>query len=211
MSPTRFADVTNSGSITAAGSGIDAGTNATVTNHAGASITGGQFGIAVDAGFANVVNSGSITATFAGISAQTDATVTNNAGASITGGGGGYGIVTNTGFANVINSGSITGGNGILANTAANVTNSGSITGTANYGIYAGTNATVTNNASAAASITGGKYGIRAAHGFCQCDQFRQHHRRPVRNFRHHRRRFFGFQQRHDLRRPRGDPVRRHR
>ena len=53
-----------------AGSGIHAGTNATVTNNAGASIAGGQLGISADAGFANVINSGSITATFAGISAQ---------------------------------------------------------------------------------------------------------------------------------------------
>jgi hypothetical protein len=61
--------------------GIYAGTNATVTNNAGASITGGRSGIFANAGFADVINSGRITGTaMFGIFAQTDATVTNNAG-----------------------------------------------------------------------------------------------------------------------------------
>ena len=55
--------MTNSGSITGtAGFGIHADTNATVTNNAGASITGGLNGIDATTGFANVTNSGSITA-----------------------------------------------------------------------------------------------------------------------------------------------------
>ncbi|TYL69594.1 autotransporter domain-containing protein [Bradyrhizobium cytisi] len=122
--------------------GIDARTNATVTNNAGGSITGGQIGINANSGFADVTNSGSITGTSnTGIFAFTNAIVTNNAGASITGAG--NGIVASFGFADV--------------------TNSGSITGTTNFGIVANTNATVTNNAGA--SITGGQYGIYAVGG----------------------------------------------
>ena len=56
------ANVTNSGSITGtANYGIYAGTNATVTNNAGASIAGGQFGIiASTAGSSSVFNAGTI-------------------------------------------------------------------------------------------------------------------------------------------------------
>ena len=56
------ANVTNSGSITGtANYGIYAGTNATVTNNAGASIAGGQFGIiASTAGSSSVFNAGAI-------------------------------------------------------------------------------------------------------------------------------------------------------
>ena len=139
------AEIINSGSITGTGNGADgiiADTNATVTNNAGASISGDRIGVYARFGFANVTNSGSITGTSnIGIYGSTDATVTNNAGASITGGG--QGIYADTGFANV--------------------TNSGSITGTATAGIAAATNATVTNNAGA--SITGGNYGITAGAG----------------------------------------------
>jgi uncharacterized protein with beta-barrel porin domain len=161
--------------------------DATVTNNAGASIAGGQYGIYALTGFANVTNSGSITGASIfsqGIYAGTNATVTNNAAASIAGGE--IGIIAQTGFANVINSGIITGASyGIFARTDAtvtnnaagiitggaigiatitgfaNVTNSGSITSTLSQGIYAGTNATVTNNA--AANITGSQIGIAAA------------------------------------------------
>jgi len=165
--------------------GINAGIylgDATVTNNAGASITGGQHGINTF-DFANVTNSGSITGTNnIGIFAVTNATVTNNASASITGANNG---IIAIGFANVTNSGSITGTStvgifadtnatvtnnagasitggqhGINTNGFANVTNSGSITGTTSTGIFTITNATVTNNAGA--SITGGQYGIRA-------------------------------------------------
>ena len=81
---TGFANVTNSASITGTSSfGIHADTNATVTNNAGASITGGLDGIDAATGFASVTNSGSITAAGSGIHAGTNATVTNNAGASI--------------------------------------------------------------------------------------------------------------------------------
>jgi uncharacterized protein with beta-barrel porin domain len=160
---------------------------ATVTNNAGAGITGGQVGINANGGFANVTNSGSITGTTGyGVYAGTNATVTNNASASITGGN--YGIDANGGFADVTNSGSIagTGSVGIVAGTNAtvtnnagasitggvlaiyanngfaNVTNSGSITGTST-GIVASTDAMVTNNAGA--SIAGGNYGIYAGGG----------------------------------------------
>lgn len=171
-------------------SGIFLG-DATVTNNAGASITGGVFGIFAGSGLANVTNSGSITSTgFAGIGATTNASVTNNAGASITGGF--DGILANTGFATVTNSGSITGAtdSGISANTdatvtnnvgasiaggqdginavngSANVTNSGSITSSSigRSGILAAINATVINNAGA--NIAGVDFGIEAVGGF---------------------------------------------
>jgi hypothetical protein len=150
--------------------------DATVTNNAGAAITG-AFGIAASTGAANVTNTGSITGTTDTGIAASDATVTNNAGAAITGGF--FGINAFTGAANVTNSGNITGSTdtGIFAQTnaivtnnpgaaitggvsgnvanfgAANVTNSGSIAGTTFAGIFAQTNATVINNA--AAAITG--------------------------------------------------------
>jgi uncharacterized protein with beta-barrel porin domain len=159
-----------------------------VINNAGATITGGQYGILAGTGSIDVTNSGSITGTsFDGISARTNATVTNNAGASITGGQ--AGIDAATGVATVTNSGNITGGstsdgifaqtnatvtnnagatvaggaNGISAAGVATVTNSGSITATIFYGIVAATHVAVTNNAGA--SVTGGQYGIYAAGG----------------------------------------------
>ena len=152
---------------------------ATVTNNAGASITGVSAGI-VAIGSADVTNFGSITGTGAtgtGIRAGTSATVTNKAGGSITGGDRGIysfngstdvtnsGIITGTSDtgifavtdAKVTNNagGSITGGTtGIYASIgSANVINSGSIAGTSDTGIYGGANATVTN--AAGASITG--------------------------------------------------------
>ena len=172
--------------VTGTDNGIAVG-DGTVTNGAGASITGGSYGVLANVGAIDVTNSGSITGTAgSGIFARTGATVTNNAGASITGGS--FGIVANTGAANVTNSGSITGtsdtgiyadanvtvtnnagasitgGNGIHSQSgAANVTNSGSITSTSDIGIYGDFGSTVTNNAGA--SISGGTYGIVVANG----------------------------------------------
>jgi uncharacterized protein with beta-barrel porin domain len=184
-----IANITNSGSILGTiNEGIFAGTSATVTNNAGASIKGAT-GIMVQAGGASVINSGSITGTsLDGLFAQAASTVTNNTGASITGGQ--NGIRVQNGAANVVNSGSINGttDTGILAQAAvtvtnnggasitggqfgiasaggaANVTNSGSITGTAGSGIFAQTDATVTNNAGA--TIAAGQFGIRGNGGF---------------------------------------------
>ena len=164
-------------------------TNATVTNNAGATITGVQRGIYAIAGFADVTNSGHITSTSGnGIFASTNATVTNDAGASIAGGF--SGISARFGFAHVVNSGSIEGAidAGVVAITNATVTNNagasiagglygirataggsssvfnaGTITGFTNTGIAAGTSATVTN--AFGASIAGGQYGIRASGG----------------------------------------------
>ena len=172
--------------VTGTDNGIAVG-DGTVTNGAGASITGGSYGVLANVGAIDVTNSGSIAGTAgSGIFARTSATVTNNAGASITGGS--FGIVANTGAANVTNSGSITGtsdtgiyadanvtvtnnagasitgGNGIHSQSgAANVTNSGSITGTSDRGIFAATDATVINNAGA--SITSAYTGIVAFSG----------------------------------------------
>ncbi len=186
---TGFANVTNSGSITGtSGDGIFAFTNATVTNNAGATITG-LSGIYAVTGFADVTNSGHITGTSGnGIFASTNATVTNDAGASIAGGF--SGISVRLGFAHVVNSGSIEGtiDAGVVAITNATVTNNagasiagglygirataggsssvfnaGTITGFTNTGIAAGTSATVTN--AFGASIAGGQYGIRASAG----------------------------------------------
>ncbi|MBH5399095.1 autotransporter domain-containing protein [Bradyrhizobium sp. CNPSo 4010] len=184
---TGAVNITNFGSIAStSGSGIDAATDAIVTNNVGASITGAVAIWTHNA--ATVTNSGSIAGTSGpGIYASTSATVTNNAGADITGRN--AGIAANNGAAAVTNSGSITGttANGILASSSAtvtnnagasitggavgietftgavNVTNSGSIAGTSSYGISAGSSATVTNNAGA--SITGGLLGIVANFG----------------------------------------------
>jgi len=177
------ASVIGSGTLT----GIFLG-DATVTNNAGGSITGIDFGIKTATGSAIVTNSGSIEniLTSASIFAQTNATVINNAGAKIVGFSGG--IQTATGFANVTNSGVINGINdaGIIAQTNttvtnnagaiieggfgirtatgfANVTNSGNIFGIGNIAISAQTNATVTNNAGAL--IGGTLYGILANAG----------------------------------------------
>jgi uncharacterized protein with beta-barrel porin domain len=152
-----------SNTVTGTNAGIAIGEGA-VTNNAGASITGGNFGVLANAGAANVINYGSIIGTAQeGIAASTNATVTNNAGASITGGTQG---ITANGVTVTNNAGaSIVGGvEGIHANTgAANVINSGSITGTTDAGIFANTNATVTNNTGA--SITGGNVGVSANTG----------------------------------------------
>lgn len=111
--------VTNSGSITGTdgllGRGIYADTNATVTNLAAGSITGGAHGIFA-LGSADVTNSGSIAgAANAGIGAVGTATVTNNAGGSITGGFYGIGATV----ADVTNSGNITGGQVGIAGSSA--------------------------------------------------------------------------------------------
>ena len=82
-----------------------------MTNNAGASIEGGQYGIRANIGLANVTNSGSITGTgitAAGIYAGTNAIVTNNAGASIAGGA--NGIIAFGGGSSVFNAGTISGG-----------------------------------------------------------------------------------------------------
>jgi uncharacterized protein with beta-barrel porin domain len=135
--------------VTGANRGIFLG-DLTVTNNAGAIITGGNYGIVANTGAANVTNSGSITGTsIDGIVANTgNVTVTNNAGASIMG-----------------------ARDGIVADqAAANVTNSGSIFGGTLDGIFARTNVTVTNNAGA--NITGGQYGVRADTGTANVTNF---------------------------------------
>ncbi len=84
---TGFANVTNSGSITGtATAGIAAATNATVTNNAGASITGGNYGITAGAGGSSVFNAGSITGGIAAIQfAGVGNTLTLAQGSVITG------------------------------------------------------------------------------------------------------------------------------
>jgi uncharacterized protein with beta-barrel porin domain len=106
--------VTNSGNITGVNGGgaITAGifgvASATVTNNAGAGITGTSDGIYVIVGSANVTNSGSITGGANGIYAETSATVTNNAGGSITGGD--FGVYAHGAGSSVFNAGTISGG-----------------------------------------------------------------------------------------------------
>ena len=169
-------NITNSGSISVSVGGVSdaiyAYADATVTNNAGATITGGWS--AINAGqFTNgsitLINSGSVLNTFSGYAdlyAWNNVTVVNNAGANITG----YGnaIWGHQGFVDVTNSGSISGttpGNGlgsaILAGTYVAVTNNAgaSITG-AKYGIYAGGGSSTVFNAG---TISGGTAAIRFA------------------------------------------------
>ncbi|WP_246250770.1 autotransporter domain-containing protein [Bradyrhizobium cajani] len=157
-------NLTNSGTISGtagASDGAFALANATVTNTAGATISGGTRGV-VAIGTADVINAGTITGTSTyGIYAGTSATVmSNSAAATITGG---QSAIHSAGTANVTNAGSLTGtsDSGIFAQIKATVTNNtaASITG-GQYGVYANA-ADVTN----AGNITGGLSGIRAAGG----------------------------------------------
>lgn len=177
--------VTSSGVITGTSLwGIFGNTTATVSNNAGASITGG-IGILANGGAATVTNSGSIVGTNGfGIASTANTTVTNSAGASITGttsaiGGNSANVVNsgtiaglNFGIASANNvtainrtGGSITGGtDGIYSQLGAtSVINSGNIVGTGGEGVFGGTSATVTNNAGS--MIAGGTVGISAATG----------------------------------------------
>jgi autotransporter-associated beta strand protein len=152
----------NPGSVSSQNnSGVAAGTSATVTNNAGADITGGYYGIKAGT-FVNLVNSGNVSAFSAGVflglngmgtavNAQTDATVVNNAGAKISAGI--YAIKAG-GFVNLVNSGSI------IAEATGPVFGGSPTAGTA---ISAQTSATVTNNAGG--SIFGHDIGIAAAGG----------------------------------------------
>ncbi|WP_442779013.1 autotransporter outer membrane beta-barrel domain-containing protein [Bradyrhizobium sediminis] len=186
--------VTNAGTIVGnGGPGISANVAATVTNQAGASITGSDYGVRVDVGSAFVTNYGNVTGTsLQGIYANINATVFNGASGTINGG-----IGTNVGFADVTNYGSIDGTgfiavfghtdvtllNGVGANIIggvnnavyasngiAGVVNSGSITSGAGYAIRGQTGVVVTNNAGGL--IQGGDTGIRASFGAATVTNF---------------------------------------
>jgi uncharacterized protein with beta-barrel porin domain len=137
--------VTNSGSITSAGFGVEGLGQLTVTNNAGGVITGAAFGVAGDNSL-NLANYGTITGTNSvstGATAFTTATVTNYASGRIAGGV--FGLSVNQ-AATVVNFGSIAG------------TNSLSGPGNAGTGMKIGASSTVVNNAGA--SITGASAGI---------------------------------------------------
>lgn len=169
---TNYGSIASTGTINGVGVGIGVALTAggSVTNHAGATITGGKYGVYVTGGSAaTVVNSGTITAAATSAFGNTPTTV----GVSLLNGGG----VTN------LAGGYISGANGVsIANASGTVINGGTITGTgksgvalfaggavanlngvitgAQYGVYLGAGSTVTN--AGTASITGGTVGILA-------------------------------------------------
>lgn len=183
------ATVINSGTISgniSSGNGIFAETNATVTNNAGASITGFDGILARTLGSViNLTNSGSISGTGdTGVLSVGSATVTNNAAGTITGqlvgidtsgpatvsnfgmisGASGVGIIASSGPVTVTNyaGATIIGGfSGIQAGAAgANVVNFGTIAGGTGEGVeISNGGGTVINGAGA--SITAG-IGVQA-------------------------------------------------
>ena len=170
--------VTNSGAILATvddGMALDGG--GTVTNQAGASISGqggSGAGVFVTGGLATINNSGSITgANHHGVLIAAGGTLTNNGGGSISGNNTGVfsqnlsasvsnaGTISSTGADGAAvyleNSGSITNLSGGLINGSkfgafieqgGTVTNSGQITAATYDGVILGLGGTVTNNAS---------------------------------------------------------------
>ena len=117
--------VVNNGKITGNQNAIDAANTATITNNAGAFITGTTSTAVLVGNNLILNNSGTITTSAVaanGVEATSDATITNFAGGVITG-----------------------GNDGVQLTTGASVGNAGSITGTADDGIQL-TDGTVTNN-----------------------------------------------------------------
>ncbi|MBV8914536.1 MAG: hypothetical protein JOZ05_16035 [Acetobacteraceae bacterium] len=167
--------------------GIHLGVNGTVTNEAGASVSGGSAGIYVGkaAVGAAVTNMGTVTATAAagaGADLENGGTLDNKAGASFSGGG--FGVFVTGAAGTVTNSGTMSGAHGVglqaggsLVNNAnatiqgqaagvfaqgapTAVTTSGSITATASGAAGADVEGggTITNNAGA--TLSGTSFGV---------------------------------------------------
>ncbi|RXT42281.1 hypothetical protein B5V03_25130 [Bradyrhizobium betae] len=158
---TGTTSVANYGTITGLTAWGISGNTVTVTNYAGASITGPGSGIS---GFdtASVNNSGTITGNLAfggvGVLGNNGVTVTNNTGGSITGGL--YGIYTN-GTGAVSNAGTITGASRaiVFGNGNSSVFNAGTISVTSSFDaiVFSGSGNTLT--LAPGSSITGNAVG----------------------------------------------------
>ena len=126
----------NDGSITgAAGDGVDLGATGTVTNTAGATISGNVNGL-IDGATAVVINGGAISGTDGdGMEVGATANISNASTGVIHG-----------------------GASGIIGDATTTLLNAGSISGTSADGVQAGATGNITN--AAGASITGGLTGI---------------------------------------------------
>jgi uncharacterized protein with beta-barrel porin domain len=129
---TGTTNIANYGAITGLTAWGISGTTVTVTNYAGASITGPLWGIS-GSDTASVNNSGTVTGNLAfggiGVTGNNGVTVTNNAGGSITGSL--YGVHTN-GTGAVSNAGTITGASSaiVFGSGGSSVFNAGTISAT---------------------------------------------------------------------------------
>ncbi|SEE85431.1 hypothetical protein SAMN05444161_7459 [Rhizobiales bacterium GAS191] len=153
--------VTNSGSISAGGTGsagIDLADGGSVTNNSTGSVSGNSFGVFVTGAGGTVTNTGSITSVkYGGVELVKGGSVTNSAGASIKGGSigvyvgtGASGTVTNSGSINAANA----SGAGIDLAGGGSITNNsgGSISG-AGFGVFtSGALGTLSNSGSISGS-----------------------------------------------------------
>jgi uncharacterized protein with beta-barrel porin domain len=151
--------VTNAGTITAGGNGVDLGNGGIVTNQAGGAISGGALGdsgVVVATGAGTVTNAGTITGTSGGgVGLGNGGIVANQAGGVISGANYGVGVSGGAG-GTVTNAGTITGtsGGGVdLRNGGIVANQAGGMISGANYGVgvSGGAGGTVTN----AGTITG--------------------------------------------------------
>ncbi|SED63446.1 protein of unknown function [Rhizobiales bacterium GAS188] len=153
--------VTNSGSISASGTGsagIDLADGGSVTNNSTGSVSGNSFGVFITGAGGTITNTGSIASVkYGGVELVKGGSVTNSAGASIKGGS--VGVYVGTGASGtVINSGSIsaagTSGAGVDLSGGGSITNNsgGSISGAA-FGVFTtGALGTLSNSGSISGS-----------------------------------------------------------
>ena len=180
----------NAGSISGANEGVYLTSGGRVNNlTTNATISGGNFGVAIEGTNGTVVNGGSITGySEDGVNLQSGGRVTNFSGGNIRGGnngvaiGGGAGTVVNAGTitgtnnagVNLYGGGSVNnmtasaiisgGNNGVaIGGGAGTVINAGSISGTANDGVYMDAGGSVSNLAGA--TISGGFNGVNIVGG----------------------------------------------
>ena len=143
--------------VTGGNTGIAFG-DVTLINNAGATVAGAAFSVVANTGSVNITNFGNLNGTPGGeaILANTDATVTNNAGASINGA-----LVATNGDANVSNYSSI--GGGVFAHNNATVTNYAS--GSLQDAVFASFGRATISNAGTISATGGGQAAIYGATG----------------------------------------------
>jgi len=154
------ATVTNSGSITGAGTGADFEGGGSFSNDTGGSVSGGGFGVFVTGGLGTVTNSSGIEGLH-GVALQAGGSVVNTSQATITGGvaavlvQGSFGTLTNSGTINATSQ----GGAGADIESGGDITNnSGASLSGSTYGAFiTGGSSTVTN----AGTISGASYSIK--------------------------------------------------